>query len=351
MPGPSNRTSRRNQRKSQARRAKPGGTPAASRIVDALKDLSEDASEQSGEDDRRQSFGSDSSLGSPELRTPASPRAEGQVVVAGVKEILLGQDYVRGDQDGNDFIVIPVHGANASKEIPACAEDPLSSDIPSSHLPTPHYSDVEDEEDRIILEEPCIHDPGNGPRVRNIRAFLKWRYFAQAPALDDPLRAEFAQEEVLQMLKTVLPEEMAMILWYNKSRATSRICPACHRLFHVGDVLPDAMESKTSVNKEQSKYMSPQLRREQDLSGLCSSMCFILAALNQCDPLAMKAAWGSTAEEIDEESWNKISEISRDSSSSAASNLLMVLRMTRLPDLGLAQLCFPDVDWESTEQA
>src|SRR3984957_14648698 len=55
-----------------------------------------------------------------------------------------------------------------------------------------------------------IYDPGNGPRVRDTRAFLSY-YFAHPPSLDDPLCAEFAQEEVLQMLMTVLPQETALV--------------------------------------------------------------------------------------------------------------------------------------------
>jgi hypothetical protein len=35
--------------------------------------------------------------------------------------------------------------------------------------------------------------------------------FAQPPAMDDPMCAEFSQDEVLQMLCTVLPEETALV--------------------------------------------------------------------------------------------------------------------------------------------
>jgi hypothetical protein len=62
----------------------------------------------------------------------------------------------------------------------------------------------------MLLQKPYIHDPGNGPRVRDARTFLD-SYFAQPPALDDPLCAEFAQEEVFQMLCTILPEEAALV--------------------------------------------------------------------------------------------------------------------------------------------
>lgn len=62
----------------------------------------------------------------------------------------------------------------------------------------------------IVPQTPYIHDPGNGPRVRDTRTFLT-SFFAHPPSLEDPLCAEFAQEEVLQMLMTVLPEETALV--------------------------------------------------------------------------------------------------------------------------------------------
>ena len=62
----------------------------------------------------------------------------------------------------------------------------------------------------MLLSNPIIHDPGNGPRVKNMRAFLN-SSFSQPAWTDDPLCAEFAQREVLQMLCTVLPEEIAFV--------------------------------------------------------------------------------------------------------------------------------------------
>jgi len=61
-----------------------------------------------------------------------------------------------------------------------------------------------------LLSNPIIHDPGNGPRVRNMHAFLD-SSFAQPAWTADPLSAEFAQCEILQMLCTVLPEETALV--------------------------------------------------------------------------------------------------------------------------------------------
>jgi hypothetical protein len=62
----------------------------------------------------------------------------------------------------------------------------------------------------ITMSAQVIDDPGNGPRVRDVRAFLD-SYFAQPPSLDDPLCAAFASEEILQMLEKVLPQETALV--------------------------------------------------------------------------------------------------------------------------------------------
>jgi len=56
------------------------------------------------------------------------------------------------------------------------------------------------------------------------------------------------------------------ILWYNKSRATGRICPACQRLYRLGDVLPDHLNDEFG---QPVNLPHPQLDREQQISGLC----------------------------------------------------------------------------------
>jgi hypothetical protein len=79
----------------------------------------------------------------------------------------------------------------------------------NSSLPGTSYGPPDDPT-LILLSNPIIHDPGNGPRVRNMRAFLD-SSFAQPAWTADPLCAEFAQHEILQMLCTVLPEETALV--------------------------------------------------------------------------------------------------------------------------------------------
>jgi hypothetical protein len=104
------------------------------------------------------------------------------------------------------------------------------------------------------------------------------------------------------------------------------------------------------------------LEREQELSGLCASfspsstprltrksypgsaVCFILASYNY--PAAIKSSWGHTADEMDDEAWTLLNSAGEGNASSGISlGLGMLVRMTRLHDLGLAQLCLPDVDF------
>jgi hypothetical protein len=108
---------------------------------------------------------------------------------------------------------------------------PLTPDSPGVHktegIYTDHREDVpwkgnnslsppgspygpKDDPTLILLSNPIIHDPGNGPRVKNMRAFLN-SSFSQPAWMDNPLCAEFAQREILQMLCTVLPEETALV--------------------------------------------------------------------------------------------------------------------------------------------
>lgn len=61
-----------------------------------------------------------------------------------------------------------------------------------------------------LLREPPVYDPGTGPRVKSMGEFLR-SSFASEPTWDDELCAEFAQEEMLEMLREILPEEMALV--------------------------------------------------------------------------------------------------------------------------------------------
>jgi len=78
--------------------------------------------------------------------------------------------------------------------------------------------------DLSLLQKPVIYDPGNGPRVRDMREFLDGSFFAQPPSLENDLCREFAQEEVLQMLSTVLPEETALVRFTSLNQSTPTDC-------------------------------------------------------------------------------------------------------------------------------
>ncbi|OCH88509.1 hypothetical protein OBBRIDRAFT_795199 [Obba rivulosa] len=239
----------------------------------------------------------------------------------------------------------PVHVPDGLTLSPALAA--LSSVVPNVLYDEYNSSQsVELRDDTVphSLRTPFVEDPGNGPRVRDMRAFLA-SSFATRPPLDDPLCAEFAQEEVREMLCSILPEETALILWYNKSRKSARVCPACQRLYCLGDTLPDHLDQAEQEQPSLPEQPpSPYLLREQELSGLCSPVCFILAAYNY--PSAIKSTWGRVAEELDDETWRLLDGPGTQQNDIG---LGMLVKMTRCHDLGLGQLLFPDMDMDSDE--
>jgi hypothetical protein len=66
------------------------------------------------------------------------------------------------------------------------------------------------------------------------------------------------------------------MVWYNRTRRSSRICLACQRLYTLGDVLPDPFPVEESENGQVARVgkdtPSPQVSREQALSGLCTTL-------------------------------------------------------------------------------
>ncbi|EIN05800.1 hypothetical protein PUNSTDRAFT_122223 [Punctularia strigosozonata HHB-11173 SS5] len=215
----------------------------------------------------------------------------------------------------------------------------------------------------IKLTEPCIHDPGSGPRVRDVDMFLS-SYWAAPASLDDELCAAFSAPEVLDMLQEMpgLGKELSSILYYNRSRRTSRICPACRRLFNVGDALKPHFEDDTSQQPGAMNACPPaptaQLVAEQELSGLCSPVCFILAFLSSLPsptltldhPLVQKGVrttWGAIAEDMDDEIWDLLDSPHADTANNGEhEGLGLLLKMTRMHDLGLGQIWFPEEDFD-----
>ena len=68
-----------------------------------------------------------------------------------------------------------------------------------------------------------------------------------------------------------------------------------------------------------------------------STVCFVLASLNY--PEAIGLIFGRTAGEMEEITWEYLSTVGSDERDDGG--LSMMLRMTRLDDLGLGQLLFP----------
>ncbi|KAI9461920.1 hypothetical protein BJY52DRAFT_1257588 [Lactarius psammicola] len=231
----------------------------------------------------------------------------------------------------------PTIAAQEADEVETLCPDPHVK--PSGHensSPSFHGTPYgpPDDPTLVLLSNPIIVNHGNGPRVRDMRAFLH-SWFAQPAWTADPLCAEFAQREILQMLCTVLPEETALCLWYNKSRRFGRVCPACLRPYSLADAPPDA---------------PTLLLSEQIISGLCSPICFFLAS--SCTPAIAEVTLGRMAEDLEDATWELLDRAGPTRSvkeevgveaSVASVGLTMLLKMTRLHDLGLAQLCIPEL--------
>ncbi len=111
-------------------------------------------------------------------------------------------------------LLSPTIAAQEADEAETLCPDPhvkpsgLENTIPSFHNDTPYGPP--DDPTFILLSNPIIINHGDGPRVQDMRAFLD-SLFAQPAWTADPLCAEFAQREILQMLCTVLPEETALV--------------------------------------------------------------------------------------------------------------------------------------------
>ncbi|GJE88911.1 hypothetical protein PsYK624_049990 [Phanerochaete sordida] len=186
---------------------------------------------------------------------------------------------------------------------------------------------------------PCVEDHGNGPHVRDIRAFLRSRLCAP-PSMHDDLCAEFAREEVREMLGAVLPEEMALIVWHNKSRHAARICPACRRLYRLGELVREPLLDEhspppTHANTDAGPE-SERRQREQEISGICSALCFMLVAYRF--PAAIRSTWGRTADALSDATWAELDAPLPPNAADDGLGFSMALKMTRCPDLGLAQL-------------
>jgi hypothetical protein len=70
-----------------------------------------------------------------------------------------------------------------------------------------------------------------------------------------------------------------------------------------------------------------------------SPLCFIVASYNF--PGAIRSTWGRMAEELDDATWTLLN---GEGVGQPDLGLSMLLKMTRLHDLGLAQLCLPELN-------
>lgn len=72
------------------------------------------------------------------------------------------------------------------------------------------------------LQNPFIVDPGNGPRVKDVDAFLA-SFFAPSPSLADPGCARYASPSVRDTFLKALPREVALVRKVNSLCITALI--------------------------------------------------------------------------------------------------------------------------------
>lgn len=122
----------------------------------------------------------------------------------------------------------------------------------------------------------------------------------------------------------------------------------------MGDILSSPLQGLELPKIPHKAY--PELMAEQEISGLCmhffnlslfrlcsrpvftgSTVCFVLASLDYPD--ATHLIFGRNAGEMEEVTWEYLTTVGSDERDDGG--LSMMLRMTRLDDLGLGQLLFP----------
>ena len=96
--------------------------------------------------------------------------------------------------------------------LPSPSSSPSPFPYPSQSPPPPllrQYRVIEPIEPPS-LSMAFLHDPGNGPRVRNVKEFLKSRFAAPA-SVEHEYCGVFVHDKILEALRAVLPDEMALV--------------------------------------------------------------------------------------------------------------------------------------------
>ncbi len=108
-----------------------------------------------------------------------------------------------------DFASPPAYH-HPDDEFPPPSPSPSPSPSLSPSPPQPLRHRVIEPIEPPTLSMSFLHDPGNGPRVRNVREFLKSRFAAPA-SVEHEYCGLFMNDKVLEALRAVLPDEMAMV--------------------------------------------------------------------------------------------------------------------------------------------
>ncbi|KIJ34892.1 hypothetical protein M422DRAFT_255000 [Sphaerobolus stellatus SS14] len=219
------------------------------------------------------------------------------------------------------------------KEIAALSQSvsqnaPAPVELDTAHADQSHEQDnadstLEQGGEPVFESSSGVESRWNGPRVMDIPAFLDSKY-ATPPSLDDPICAEYNSRAIKEALRKNLPLEIALILWYNRSRAKARICPSCHRFYNIDEPLAAHVQGNT---QEVEDMEDPRNQSEKEITGICSLLCFGIVSYSWPGCIG---AWGKRYPDIDERTRAKLNK--RVEPEPNEEGLGVFLRISRMAD-------------------
>ncbi|TFK54015.1 hypothetical protein OE88DRAFT_1732743 [Heliocybe sulcata] len=128
---------------------------------------------------------------------------------------------------------------------------------------------------------------GAGLHVTNVSQFLASSYADPVGPSEEHRGWVLGQDDVKRMFGGA--PDLGAIFLFNKQRETQRVCPACRRVYRVGEGV-----AGTHLQTSSSE------RQEQELSGICSYPCAVV--------MGAADVMGKSADELHQQDYDRIME-------------------------------------------
>ena len=139
---------------------------------------------------------------------------------------------------------------------------------------------------------PYVSKSPVGFHVTDLQTFLQAH---PTPTSKDPERHGFLGAE--PQLRQMFPQDAAgraacTLMIHNKTRDTERICPSCRRIYRVGEGPKewDSFEAFMSRVNDTSSGVDSKIKEEQDLSGICNTLCFNILTVAEAEGWSVEQA-------------------------------------------------------------